>query len=41
MIKMRKLQLSVSLAFFALLTFVASPIYALQTNQNQAGQAVQ
>ncbi|MCK1160527.1 hypothetical protein MX101_03515 [Streptococcus uberis] len=41
MIKMRKLQLSVSLAFFALLTFAASPIYALQTNPNQVGQEVQ
>lgn len=41
MIKMRKLQLSVSLALFALLTFAVSPVYALQTNQNQNGQAVQ
>lgn len=41
MIKMRKLQLSVSLVLFALLTFAASPVYALQTNQNQAGKAVQ
>lgn len=41
MIKMRKLQLSVSLALFALLTFAVSPVYALQMNQNQNGQAVQ
>lgn len=41
MIKMRKLQLSVSLALFALLTFAASPVYALQTSQNQARQEVQ
>lgn len=41
MIKMRKLQFPVSLALFALLTFAASPVYALQTNQNQTGQEVQ